>query len=171
MFDDEHGVALVAQVQQQVVHALDVVRVQADGGFVEDVGDVGEGGAEVADHLDALGLAAGEGAGGAVEGEVAEADLDEGVEGAVAGWSAAGRRRFVEVADPGGEVADLHGAGVGDGDAGDLGAAGAALRRVPSQSGQVVKVTARSTKARMWGCMLSTSLDSMDFWILGMRPS
>jgi hypothetical protein len=32
--------------------------VQADGGLVEDVGHVGERGAEVADHLGALGLAA-----------------------------------------------------------------------------------------------------------------
>jgi hypothetical protein len=33
---DEHGVALVAQPQQQVVHPLDVVRVQPDGRLVED---------------------------------------------------------------------------------------------------------------------------------------
>ena len=51
---DKHGVALVAQRQQQVVHALDVVGVQPDRRLVEDVGDVGERGAEVADHLDAL---------------------------------------------------------------------------------------------------------------------
>ena len=31
--------------------------------------------------------------------------------------------------------------------------------RVPSHSGQVVKVTARSTNARMCGCSASTSLD------------
>ena len=46
-----------------------------------------------------------------------------------------------------------------------------ALSRVPPQSGQVVKVTARSTKARTCGCSASTSLDSIDFWILGIRPS
>src|SRR5205807_9437225 len=40
----EHGVALVPQPQQQPVHPLDVVRMQADGGFVEDVRDVGERG-------------------------------------------------------------------------------------------------------------------------------
>src|SRR5918997_1094401 len=51
VLDDEHGVALVAQLQQQVVNPLDVVRVQADRGLVEDVGDVGERRAEVADHL------------------------------------------------------------------------------------------------------------------------
>lgn len=55
---DQHGVALVAQPPQQVVHPLDVVRVQPDRGLVEDVRDVGERGTEVADHLDALRLAA-----------------------------------------------------------------------------------------------------------------
>jgi hypothetical protein len=30
---------------------------------------------------------------------------------------------------------------------------------------------ARSTKARMCGCIASTSLDRNDFWILGIRPS
>ena len=57
---DEHRVALVAQLQQQVVHPLDVVRVQPDRRLVEDVGDVGERRAEVADHLGALRLAAGQ---------------------------------------------------------------------------------------------------------------
>ena len=45
------------------------------------------------------------------------------------------------------------------------------LSRVPPHSGQVVKVTARSTKARMCGCIASTSLDRIDFWILGISPS
>ena len=43
---------------EQVIHSLDVVGVQARGGLVEDIGDVGERGAEVADHLDTLRLAA-----------------------------------------------------------------------------------------------------------------
>ena len=43
--------------------------------------------------------------------------------------------------------------------------------RVPSQSGQVVKVTARSTNARMCGCMASTSLARNDFLICGIRPA
>ena len=47
----------------------------------------------------------------------------------------------------------------------------ASLSRVPSHSGQVVNVTARSTKARMCGCIASTSLDRIDFWIFGIRPS
>ncbi|GAP60370.1 hypothetical protein AHiyo1_38780 [Arthrobacter sp. Hiyo1] len=47
----------------------------------------------------------------------------------------------------------------------------ASVSRVPLQSGQIVKVMARSTKARMCGCIPSGSLESMDFWILGIRPS
>ena len=45
------------------------------------------------------------------------------------------------------------------------------VSRVPSHSGQIEKVTARSTKARTCGCSESTSLDSIDFWILGISPS
>ena len=47
----------------------------------------------------------------------------------------------------------------------------ASLSRVPPQSGQVVNVTTRSTKARTCGCIASTSLASIDFWIFGIRPS
>ena len=80
VLDDEHGVALVPQLQQQLVHALDVVGVQADGRLVEHVGDVGERRAEVADHLGPLRLAARERARRPVEAEVAEPDVDERVE-------------------------------------------------------------------------------------------
>ena len=45
------------------------------------------------------------------------------------------------------------------------------LSRVPPHSGQVLKVTARSTKARTCGCSESTSLDSIDLPILGISPS
>ncbi len=46
-----------------------------------------------------------------------------------------------------------------------------ALSRAPSHSGQVWNVIARSTKRRTWGCIASTSLESIDFWIFGMMPS
>jgi hypothetical protein len=42
--------------------------------------------------------------------------------------------------------------------------------RVPSHSGQVVKVIARSTNAPMCGCMASLSFDRNDFWICGISP-
>jgi hypothetical protein len=45
------------------------------------------------------------------------------------------------------------------------------LSRVPSHSGHELKVTTRSTNARMCGCMASTSLESIDFWIFGISPS
>ena len=47
----------------------------------------------------------------------------------------------------------------------------ASLSREPSQSGQVVNVTTRSTNARMCGCIASTSLDRNDFWICGISPA
>ena len=47
----------------------------------------------------------------------------------------------------------------------------ASLSRVPPHSGQVVKVTARSTNARMCGCIASLSLESIDFWTRGISPS
>ena len=43
--------------------------------------------------------------------------------------------------------------------------------RVPPHSGQAVKATARCTKARMCGCIASTSFDSIDFCTFGIRPS
>jgi hypothetical protein len=141
-----------------------------DGRLVEDVGDVGERRPEVADHLGALRLAAGERARRPVEAEVAEPDLDERVERVPQARQQRRHRRLVEVAHPLGEVADLHRAGVGDVDAGDLRRARALVEAGAPHSGQVVKVTARSTKARMCGCIASTSLDRNDFWILGISP-
>src|SRR5690606_7198183 len=46
-----------------------------------------------------------------------------------------------------------------------------AVSRVPSHSGHVAKLTARSTKARMCGCIASRSLLSIDFCSFGIRPS
>ena len=114
VLDDEHGVALVAQLQQQLVHPLDVVRVQADRRLVEDVGDVGERRPEVADHLGALRLSAGQRARRPVEREVAEPDLRERVEQVLQPGEQRRHRRLVERPDPVGQVADLHRAEVGD---------------------------------------------------------
>jgi hypothetical protein len=77
---DEHRVALVPQPQQQVVHPLDCRAGAGPWWLVEDVGDVGERGAEVADHLGALRLAARQRARRPVEREVAQPDLHERVE-------------------------------------------------------------------------------------------
>ena len=55
-------------------------RVQADGGLVEHVAGAHQARAEAGGELDALGLAAGERGGEAVEGEVFEADVVEELE-------------------------------------------------------------------------------------------
>ena len=47
----------------------------------------------------------------------------------------------------------------------------ASLSRLPPQSGHAANVTARSTKARMCGCIASTSLERNDFWICGISPA
>jgi hypothetical protein len=54
-----------------------VALVQADAGFVEHVEHAGEAGADLAGEADALALAAGQRAGGAVEVEIIEPDIVE----------------------------------------------------------------------------------------------
>ncbi len=76
------------------------------------------------DHLRALRLAAGEGPRRALQRQVAEADLDEGVEGLPQRRQQRPDRRLVEASHPFRQVADLHGTGVGDVDALDLRRAG-----------------------------------------------
>ena len=77
MLDDEDGVAGVAEAAQDADEAVDVARVQADGRFVEDEQRADEVRAERGRERDALRLAAGERARGAVEREVARARLLE----------------------------------------------------------------------------------------------
>ena len=121
---DEHRVALVPQLQQQVVHALDVVGMQADRGLVEDVGGVGERRTKVTDHLDALRFAARQRPRRPIEGEVTEPDLHERVE-RVAQRGQQGRDRgLLQLTHPLGEIGDLHRADIGDVDLLDLGRAG-----------------------------------------------
>ena len=58
VLDDQHGIALVAQLHQQAVRTGDVVRVQPNAGLVEDVQHLGQAVPEVPDHLHPLRLAA-----------------------------------------------------------------------------------------------------------------
>ncbi len=121
VLDDEHGVPFVSQLQQQGVHALDVVGVQPDGGLVEDVGHVGQRGSEVTNHLGALGFSARQGTGRAVEREISQSDVDERTEGLPQCDEKRCDRRLVEAPHPRGQVADLHRAGLGNVDAADFG--------------------------------------------------
>ena len=78
----------------------------------------------MADHLDALRLAARQRARRPVEREVAQPDLHERVEGLLQRGEQRRHRRLVEAADPFGQVADLHRARVGDVDPADPRGAG-----------------------------------------------
>jgi hypothetical protein len=78
VLDDEDGVALVPQLPQQGGHGGDVVRVETDGGLVEDVEHLDETAAEVLHRLDPLRLPAGQAGGGAAEMQVPEPDGDHG---------------------------------------------------------------------------------------------
>ena len=104
VLDDEDGVALVAEPQQQGVHPLDIVRVQPDRRLVEDVGHVGERRPEVADHLRTLRLAARQRTGRPVETEVAKPDLHERVERVSQFRQERRDRRLVETAHPLGQI-------------------------------------------------------------------
>ena len=73
VLDDEHRVALVAQTKQKLVHALDVVWVQPDGRFIENVENTLKIRAQLSRKPNALGFSPRESGGGAVEIEVIEA--------------------------------------------------------------------------------------------------
>jgi hypothetical protein len=75
VFDDDDGVAGVGERADDADEAIDITRVQADAGLVEDEKRIDQRRAEAAGEVDALDFAAGEGFGLSVEGEVAEADL------------------------------------------------------------------------------------------------
>jgi hypothetical protein len=77
MLDHEHGVAEVAQALERFEQPVVVALVQADRRFVEHIEHAGQAGADLAGEADALALAAGKRAGGAIEVEVIEADIVE----------------------------------------------------------------------------------------------
>ena len=73
----DHRVADVAQVLERREQLLVVALVQPDRGLVEDVDDAGQLGADLAGEADPLALAAGEAGGGAVQGQVGEAHVEQ----------------------------------------------------------------------------------------------
>ena len=77
VLDHDHRVAAVAQPAQEGEQPVGVARVQADRRLVEHVERVDQPRAERVGERDALRFAAGEGAGLAVEREIAEADVAE----------------------------------------------------------------------------------------------
>ena len=81
VFDDDDGVAVIAQPVQDQQQLFDVVEVQAGGGFIEDVQRVaGIALGQFARKLHPLCLAAGERGGVLAQADVREADLQQGLE-------------------------------------------------------------------------------------------
>ncbi len=111
---DQDRVALVPQPQQQPVHPLDVVRVQAHGRLVEDVRDVGQGRPEVAHHLDPLRLTTRQRRRLTIQREIPESDLDQRFERVPQGAHHRRHRLLRHPAEERREVADLHGRALGD---------------------------------------------------------
>ena len=58
VLDNDDGIALLGQFLEDGDEAVDVARVQSDGGFVEDKEGIDEGGSKTGSELDALGFAA-----------------------------------------------------------------------------------------------------------------
>ena len=77
VFDDDDGVAGVAQLLEEADQAFGVARMQADARFVEDEKRIDQASAQAGGEVHPLGLAARERARGAVQGEIAQADLVE----------------------------------------------------------------------------------------------
>ena len=77
VFDDDQGVALVAQAEHDADEALDVTGMQADGGLVEHEQGAGQRRPETGGEVDAFDFAAGERASVAIQCQIPEADLVE----------------------------------------------------------------------------------------------
>ena len=117
VLDDEDGVAHVAQPFEARQQPGVVARVQADARLVENVQHADQAAADLPGQPDALGLAAGERRGGAVERQIMQTDVEQEAEPAadfleqLAGdrSSAVGVQRLARTAvEPRHEVADGH---------------------------------------------------------------
>ena len=144
--------------------------VQADGRFVEHVGDVGERRAEVAEHLGGLRLAVLWRARRPVEAEVTEPDsTNESSEWRIG--VSRGRPRVRRARRPARPFVDLHAPRVGDAGPRDLRRA----RRIVEPGAVTVGACGDrdgpfNERADV-GCMASTSFERKDFWIRRIRPS
>lgn len=116
VFDDDDGITEVAEFFDDGDESAGIAVVEADAGFIENVEGVDEAGAEAAGEVDAFGFTAGEGAGGAFEGEVLETDLDE-VGETLSGFVEDEREVFSEAGGAGGDEGFDDSEGVADGEA------------------------------------------------------
>jgi hypothetical protein len=114
MFDDDDGISEVAEAGKGEDEAFGVAGMEADTGFIEDEEGMDESGAETGGEVDSLGFTAGKGAGGSVEGQVAEADLDQEAESGADLFEGEGEGVMGGGVGAGGKLVDQF-QGVGDG--------------------------------------------------------
>ena len=119
VLDDDQRVAEVAQPDQRLDQPVVVPLVQADARLVEHVEDADQARPDLGREPDSLRLAAGQRAGGAVEGEVVQPDVDQEAEALVdllehPNGDLLLARRQLERAEEVGGVADRERATLGD---------------------------------------------------------
>ena len=125
VLDHDHGVAQVPEAQQGLDQLVVVPLVQPDRRLVEHVEHPDQAAADLRRQPDALGLAAGQGAGRAVEAQVVEADVEQELHPGLDLLAAPGRRSggpartargcvISRVASPQGQVAQLEDVAPGD---------------------------------------------------------
>ncbi len=77
MFDDDNGIAEIAEMPECVQQALVVSLMQADGWLVENIHDANQAGTNLTGKSDALSLTAGQGFGTSVQAQVFQPDIAE----------------------------------------------------------------------------------------------
>ena len=80
MLDHEHSVPHVAEMFEAAQQPFVVARMQADARLIKDVQDADQAGTDLAGQPDALGLAAGECRGGAVQREIVQSHVEQKLE-------------------------------------------------------------------------------------------
>ena len=80
VLDDEDGVAEIAEGLERIEQAAVVTRVQSDGRLIEDIEYAAQARADLSCQANTLGLTAGECGGGTIQGEIAQADVEEKIE-------------------------------------------------------------------------------------------
>ena len=114
VLDDQHRVALVAQLLHQPGHPPHIVRMQPHRRLVEDIGDVGQRRAQMAHHLDPLALPARQARALPVKAEIAQPDGDEVFQARRQGRQHRPYLGRLDGAHQRGEVAHLHRRQFGD---------------------------------------------------------
>ena len=115
VLNNQHGVALIPKLLQELQHVLNVVGMQPNGGFIKHVGHVCQCTAKMPNHLGPLRLTPGKRPGASRHREVSESHINEGIENHGEGGHQWSHGRIVYRLHPCARLIDLHIAHVRDG--------------------------------------------------------